>query len=283
MWGLWLACAAPPEARSERAPVGPPAGVTSEAATAPDPDVDTWLPGPPPVEVARVLFVGDSITYGTSVEEPDRWTVGLTEDLEARFGPLEVLDLSWPGQTFWGLSRWGVPRLEEEWGPEVAGPVLVIGTLGAADQVFGRGTPAAREWSLAHLGGLLDLLQDEARFPDGATLYLANVYDQTDGTGRLDGCWGGGDRAALQAAYAAFNAATRALAEERGFAWVDAHGHFLGHGARHDDPAYPRFEPADPTFWFADCIHPDARGHLELRRLFRAAIEGAPLTRADPP
>lgn len=283
MWWLWWTACAP-------APVAaPPTGGTEPSPTAdtgtpiePDPDVATFLPGPPPANVARVLFVGDSITYGTSVDLEDRWTVGLSADLEARFGPIEFLNVSYPGQTVYGLLHHGVPVVEDTWGPVVDGPVLVIGTLGTGDNTFGRGSPAGREWFLSNLSALLDLLQDPQRFPDGASLYLANIYDQTDGTGHLLDCWPGNDRIALQAAFAAANEGSLALARERGFAWVDTRGHFRGHGGRFDDPTFEAHDPEDPTLWYGDCVHPDPRGHDELRRLFLAAIEGVPFSAGVP-
>jgi hypothetical protein len=35
----------------------------------------------------------------------------------------------------------------------------------------------------------------------------------------------------------------------------------------------PYYYADDPTKWFSDCIHPDNRGHSELRRLFFEAID----------
>ena len=35
-----------------------------------------------------------------------------------------------------------------------------------------------------------------------------------------------------------------------------------------------RIDRDDATGWFSDCIHPNDRGHHELRRLFFEAIDG---------
>jgi len=68
-------------------------------------------------------------------------------------------------------------------------------------------------------------------------------------------------------------------AAERGFAVLDLRGHFLGHGYHAEDPTVPSYDPEDPTLWFApDCIHPNDRGHHEVRRLFHAAITGEDFT-----
>jgi len=36
----------------------------------------------------------------------------------------------------------------------------------------------------------------------------------------------------------------------------------------------PYYDATDPTVWFSDCVHPNDRGHQELRRVFFEAISG---------
>jgi hypothetical protein len=55
---------------------------------------------------------------------------------------------------------------------------------------------------------------------------------------------------------------------------VDALGHFHGHGNNHDDPENPYYDEEDPSGWFDDCVHPNDRGHHEIRRLFFEAVAG---------
>lgn len=55
---------------------------------------------------------------------------------------------------------------------------------------------------------------------------------------------------------------------------VDLHRHFLGHGFHHLDAQNPNHVEDDPTRWFHnDCIHPNDRGHHEIRRLFYEAVD----------
>ena len=59
---------------------------------------------------------------------------------------------------------------------------------------------------------------------------------------------------------------------------VDMHGHFLGHGLNYDMTDNAEYDAADPTLWFeSDCIHPNERGHHELRRVFFGAMAGEPV------
>ena len=60
-----------------------------------------------------------------------------------------------------------------------------------------------------------------------------------------------------------------------GFSALDMRGTFLGHGFYYDDPTAPYYDEADPSLWLAnDCIHPNPRGHHEIRTLFWRAIAG---------
>jgi lysophospholipase L1-like esterase len=250
----------------------------------------TYVPeGYHPTQVAHVVFVGDSVTVGAGLADardryasllldqcPDCWPFD-GGDLTDRFGELEVLDLSEPGMTVTELLIQHIGRIEETFGSPVTGGVLMIGTLGLGDIIFGRGTPAAEDLYIDNLGRLDDYLSDPAVFPDGAWLYLANIYDPTDGTGWYPDCFGSADMSAMTDAFESANAASRELAIERGWAWVDARSHFLGHGHHYDDPDSPYYRADDPVPWYIDCLHPNENGHHEMRRLFLSAIDGVPL------
>ncbi len=51
---------------------------------------------------------------------------------------------------------------------------------------------------------------------------------------------------------------------------------FLGHGFHYFEASATTYDPYDPTLWLSeqDCIHPNNRGHHELRRIFYQAIRG---------
>jgi hypothetical protein len=126
-----------------------------------------------------------------------------------------------------------------------------------------------------NLDEMIDYLQDPTRFPDGSYIYMANVYDPTDGVGQVGNCFFGMDLTSLWSYFDDANVAFRAVAEARGVGLVDMHGHFLGHGYYYDDSSSEHYSADDPNLWFdSDCIHPNNAGHHELRRLFYSSITG---------
>lgn len=283
---LLVACAPEPE---------PTEG--SDPLAAVDPHVDSWVPEAfPPAAVERVVFFGDSITEGVGVNNHDNSYVGLLlgddgaerwpehegGDLVDRFGELEVLDVSVGGATTDTVISNQLPEVDATLGPVASGPTLVLGTIGGNDALFALlnpdGLEGAREQLLDNLREIVDFFYDEARFPDGAYLYLTNVYEPTDGMGQHASCFYGLDLSHVLVDLEPTNQATLGLAQEQGWAWIDLRGHFLGHGYFHEDPSIEQHDPDDPSLWFVeDCIHPNARGHHEIRRLFLAALDDEPL------
>jgi len=114
---------------------------------------------------------------------------------------------------------------------------------------------------------------DETRFPDGVSFYLAAVFDPTDGEGAAGECTFGLELPHMVVVIDEWRARYIEVARERGFAVIDALGHFHGHGHNYENVSNPYYDVADPTTWFSDCIHPNDRGHSELRRLFYEAID----------
>jgi lysophospholipase L1-like esterase len=292
MWWL-LACAAPEEESST--PTDPAPQVT------PDPDVTTYVPPTfPAASAARYVTFGDSITAGFGVENQDNTYRGLLLrnndrsypddaglDLSATYGDLEVLDVSVNGATTDDVVRYQLPAIEAAWGPVIDGPVLVAGTIGGNDLMavlFSFGDlDAGVATILDNLRTIGEFFSDEQRFPDGAYLAITNVYEPTDGEGQVEECFYGLDLSVFIEDFEGLNDASRALAEEQGWAWVDLRGHFLGHGFHHDNAAVDAYDAADPSLWLQDdCIHPNVRGHHELRRLFRSAFDATPLPLLTP-
>ena len=116
---------------------------------------------------------------------------------------------------------------------------------------------------------------DGHRFPGGATVLMANVYEPTDAVGQFDGCFYGLNISSLLPRLHDANKQLRGLAEETGFSALDMRGTFLGHGFYHSDPTTPHYNEDDPSLWMAsDCIHPNPRGHHEIRAMFWQAIVG---------
>lgn len=268
-----------------------------------DPHVDTYVPeGYRPVAPTRVIYLGDSITAGVGAsDESLRYTSLLAEDsssdwsdwadydLETLFGPLEVVDVSVPGATTTSLKNDQLPDLTTQIGDVASGETVVVITIGGNDMqramlpmLRASDKDAAYEKEIGpvieNLGIIADYFQDSVRFPDGAKLFVTNVYEPTDGQGQAGTCFFGVDIRTVLPYLERANREMRELGEERGFSVVDLRGHFKGHGHRHDKTDMEPYDAADPTLWLdPDCIHPNDRGHHEIRRLFITAIDGRPL------
>lgn len=273
-------------------PTLPPPTGTGEV----DPDVHNEIPaGYSPVDPVRLLFLGDSITegYGAS-DSAHEYTALLQQntpawpgfdaiDLETSYpGIVDVIDVSEGGATTSDLESRQLGELDDLLVYPVSGETIVVVTIAGNDMqealipLVDAATVVDR--ALTNLGQIADYFLDPAKFPDGVFLYMTNVYEPSDGYGQAAGCFFGIDYSADLPELDRFNDTFADLGADRGFAVLDLRGHFLGHGFYADDSSIAGHDPADPTIWFApDCIHPNDRGHHELRRLFHAAITGQPL------
>jgi len=266
--------------------------VTTDA----DPDVDTYVPpGWPPLDPARVIFLGDSITDGVGVANQDlaypsllvsnddaTWPDHLDGDLSSRWPGIEVIDVARSGATTETVLAGQLPAIEAALGGPPVGPTLVVGTVGGNDvsgTIFGFGNLEEEAPKIVdRVDDIAAWFADPARFPDGAYVYLTNVYEPTDAEGQADECFFGLNLSNIQPTFEAINADMRVRAEQNSWAMVDLRGHFKGHGFNHDDPKIAAYHADDPTLWLSrDCIHPNQRGHHEVRRLFLAAIDALPL------
>lgn len=259
-----------------------------------DPMVNSYIPeGYPGETPARVIFMGDSITagYGASKnklaypallqDNDDKTWAGFEDfDFPGLYGATpEVVDVSVPGATTGSMVGQQLPNVTDAVGDSVSGPTAVVVTIVGNDVQAVMLTPDKVDASIAtiteNMGEFYDYYADTTRFPDGVRIYLANVYEPSDGVGQADECFYGLNLEKALPALDAINAATLAQAQERGAAWLDMHGHFLGHGYNGDDPENAYYQADDPSLWFADdCIHPNDRGHHEIRRLFWYAMAG---------
>jgi lysophospholipase L1-like esterase len=164
---------------------------------------------------------------------------------------------------------------------------LVVMTSGGNDLIhnYGRTPPRegamygatlaqARPWIAAYqdrLRAMLDLLED--RFPGGLHVFLADIYDPTDGQGDASRAglppWPEG----LQVV-AAYNDVIHRVAAERKYVHVvPMHDAFLGHGVHCTQFWQPHYQAADPHYWYAGNLEdPNHRGYDAIRRLMLIEI-----------
>ncbi len=269
----------------------------AEASSA-DPDVHTYIPdGYAARDPKRVIFLGDSITerYGASddsqaytalmVENDDQtWPDREGDDLATLFPDLtEVVDVSRGGATTDTVLSSQLGKLDTNMTLPAEGESLVVMTIGGND-IMGLMTSGSSDYTEPlqdiqdNLREIVSTFQDPELFPDGAWIYVTNVYDPSDGTGQADECFYGLDLGHLMEPMQQTNDGYLALGQELGFSIVDMHGHFLGHAYNGDDPTNEHYTGDDYELWFyQDCIHPNDAGHNQIRRLFMSAIRGEDL------
>jgi hypothetical protein len=247
-----------------------------------------------PTSAARVIVMGDSISAGVGADFGAQSYPSLLHrnldadypddantDLTSKFGSqLELVNVAVGGSTTGTMSRNQLPALQQRLRAPVEGHSIVVITIGGNDAQAGLLSGSIEgpllDDAMAAITETIDFLQDPERFPDGTSIYLANVYDPSDGVGFVEGCFFNLEFPEAPAQLGTWDARYRQLAQERGFAVVDLLGAFHGHGYYYGDEANAYYDAADPALWFADdCIHPNPRGHHELRRLFFEAIDGA--------
>ena len=260
-----------------------------------DPDVQTYVPDSfPPVNPVRIVFMGDSITAGAGASgsepytsllmenDPGDWPDHMEEDLKTVYPSVtEVINLGTGGATTTSMKNNQMPELQEILSPPVAGETIVVFTIGGNDLQTAL-TPFSDPESIAtralnNIEEMVQTLTSDSVFPDGVFVYMTNVYEPSDGTGKSS-CFFGVDYSSKLHYLDVYNGALIKMGIQYGFSAVDLRGHFLGHGMNNDDSSLDIHHPDDPSRWFAgDCIHPNARGHHELRRLLVAAIRDMPL------
>jgi len=270
-------------------------GIDTDTLEGPDVDgpgtvPDTW----PPNGIERVVFFGDSITAGAgasrgSLEYPalmrandrEAWPDWSDGALATRFPDLDgnILDVSRGGAVTGDLMG-QLDRLEGQLGATPAdGPTLVVVTIGGNDAqqaLFpGADADAILDATLANMQDWVDALRDGSVLSGPVEVVATNIYEPSDGAGQTEACFFGIDYAALLPKLEAYNEDLGAWAEAEDVAISDLRGHFLGHGF---------VDGAGDDLWLAsDCIHPNDRGHHEIRRLFLASIDNDPLdTRRGP-
>jgi lysophospholipase L1-like esterase len=243
-----------------------------------------------PETATRLIVLGDSISagvgasssarvYGALLAENDdgAYPSESATDLESLTGgAVEVLDYSAGGATTRDLVR-QTNAVERNLTFPASGHTVVVLTIGGNDlqgSIFG-GDPTGEPLDAAILAirRMVTFFQDPTHFADGVSVYLADVYDPSDGVAHIDGCFLGLTLPELVDALFVWRDRYIELGTEMGFAVIDMLGHFHGHAYYYDDPTNPYYDAADPSFWFADCIHPNDRGHHEIRRLFYEAMD----------
>lgn len=242
----------------------------------------------------QVLLVGlgDSVTAGFGARKGYGYFDRLASNPEDEFPDLRAISLSavLPGLRITNLAVSGSTSFEhaEKQLPRL--PVaesnvlgLVVITTGGNDLIhnYGRTPPReqamfgatweqAQPWVKQFETRLAFILREiKSRFPGGCQIFLANIYDPTDGMGDIQ-------RAGLPAwkdglkILAAYNEIIRRGAEQDDQVHlVDLHSAFLGHGIHCTQFWAEHYRADDPHYWYhVNLEDPNERGYDAIRRLF---------------
>ena len=248
----------------------------------------TWTDRP-----VLLVGVGDSITAGLGAASRDhsyfqRLVVNPSDEFPDMRGlcltvvlpNLSTQNLAISGST--SLTHLDVlrDRLETQ-ASETLG--LVVMTTGGNDLIHNYGRSAPREGAMygatleearpwvhsfrRRLEEMLDLINE--RFPGGCHVFLADIYDPTDGVGDAPSVflppWPDG----LEV-HRAYNQVIYACVEERpNVHLVPLYRAFLGHGSHCRQFWRRTYRWDDPHYWFYTNVEdPNDRGYDAIRRLF---------------
>ena len=261
--------------------------------------------GPAGPAVARAAFahpwttrpvllvgLGDSVTFGFGARHgytyfdrlvanpPDEFPDMKGICLSTVFPNFRTINLSVSGTISIEHAENQVPRV-----PRADAQTLgfVVITTGGNDLIhnYGRTPPRkqamygatieeAKPWIVEFADRLETMVSGlESRFPGGCHIFLADVYDPTDGVGDIT-------RAGLPAwpdgmkVLSAYNEAIKGCASQHASVHVvNFHDAFLGHGIHCRQFWASHYDGSDPHYWyFTNLEDPNECGYDAIRRLF---------------
>jgi len=239
-----------------------------------------------------LIGFGDSVTAGFGAAKGYSYFDRLVKNSENEFPDLKGICLStvFPNLTATNMALSGSTSLQhvktqsaklEKQADDVLG--IVVLTTGGNDIIHNYGKTAPHEGAMfgatfeeaqpwiANYENRLDeiLLSFQKTFPGGCHVFLANIYDPTDGLGDTDkaGLPAWKDCALILNAY---NEIIERAATKHSFVHlVNIHEEFLGHGIHCTQFWRKNYRREDPHYWFhMNLEDPNDRGYDALRRLF---------------
>jgi lysophospholipase L1-like esterase len=243
-----------------------------------------------------LVGLGDSVTAGFGARKGysyfDRLVKNPSDDFQEMHGiclasvfpKFQFTNLSVSGSTSSEVPARQLGSLPTN-APDISG--IVVMTTGGNDIIhnyghtppreeamYGASMDEAKPW-VENFGRRLEstLGQINSRFPGGCEIFLADIFDPTDGLG--DAEWAGlpkwKDSMQILDAY---NAVIRHAADTHpNLHLVDVHGAFLGHGIHCTQFWRSHFDWHDPHYWYYTNLEdPNERGYDVIRRLFLLEI-----------
>lgn len=239
-----------------------------------------------------LVGLGDSVTAGFGARKgygyfdrlvknpPDEFTDMKGICLSAVMPRLQFTNFAISGSTSLEHVERELPRMATV-NSNVLG--IVVLTTGGNDLIhnYGRTPPRDQamygaDWEQAkpwidNFQQRLDLMisQIDARFPGGCQIFLANIYDPTDGAGDIERAglpaWNDG----MKILNACNDVIRHCVDQHSNVHLVDFHSVFLGHGIHCAQFWTKHYDFKDPHYWFYDNLEdPNERGYDVIRRLF---------------
>lgn len=243
-----------------------------------------------------LLGMGDSVTAGFGVPMDRTYFEMLIKNpadddpamedinLSVVLPNLKVENIAMSGSTSIAHLDIVQDRLEIQ-PPDVFG--LVVMTSGGNDLIhnYGRSVPRegamygatleqARPWIDNYENRLNEIIETiEKCFPGGCMIFLADIYDPSDGVGDAQNAglprWPDGIDI-----HKAYNDVIYRTAEKhKSVHIVPMYKMFLGHGIHCTESSFVHYRPEDPYYWYGFNLEdPTVRGYDAIRRLFLIEI-----------
>jgi lysophospholipase L1-like esterase len=244
-----------------------------------------------------LLGLGDSVTAGFGVSAPYSYFGRLTSNPTDEFADMRGLclaavlpnlrtkNMALSGSTSLMLLEM-IRQLLETQDADTFG--LVVLTTGGNDLIHNYGQTPPREGAMygttleqarpwiknfeKRLEEMIALVQ--SRFPGGCLIFLADIYDPSDGVGDPASAWlpAWPDCMAIHGAY---NELIHRCAKRHPSLVhvVPMHAEFLGHGVHCTQFWRTHYRAGDPHYWYyVNVEDPNIRGYDAIRRLFLIAI-----------
>lgn len=245
-----------------------------------------------------LIGIGDSVTAGFGAAEKHGYFDLLVQNDDAQFPDMNGKDLRHVlphllTHNFSVSYTVSEEHLKDQvptivmYPPQVRGIIVI--TTGGNDLIHDYGRSAARDGAMygctyqqamqwkenfrTRLRAILDGVM--TKFPGGCDVFLANIYDPTDGVGDIEHAnlalpaWPDGLKV-LPLFNGIIDETCRSY---RNVHLVDIHSAFLGHGIHCTDRWNAHYHRDDPHYWYFDNLEdPNDRGYDAIRRLFLVEI-----------
>ncbi len=239
-----------------------------------------------------LLGLGDSVTQGLGASPGHTYFGRLVKNSADEFNDmqgislsrvlpqLEPINLAISGTTSIECVDYQLPKLKPY---EVETFGIVVITTGGNDLIHNYGRTPPREGAMfgaraseisewvKRFDHRLDTIANRVRetFPGGCRIFIANIYDPTDGDGDIEhaGLPPWPDWLQVVAAYNAV--LTRFAESHHDVTLIDMRAAFLGHGIHCTHFWHRHYHSDDPHYWYWDNLEdPNDQGYDAIRRLF---------------